>query len=31
MLTAHGRSPYKGERTIATAIIEAAGDPVLTV
>lgn len=31
MLTAHGRSPYKGERTIATAIIEAAGDPVLTI
>ncbi|NML38922.1 TauD/TfdA family dioxygenase [Chitinophaga sp. G-6-1-13] len=26
MLTAHGRYPYKGERTIATAIIEAAYD-----
>lgn len=26
MLTAHGRNPYKGERTIATAIIEAAYD-----
>jgi alpha-ketoglutarate-dependent taurine dioxygenase len=27
MLTAHGRNPYKGDRTIATAIIEAAYDP----
>jgi hypothetical protein len=27
MLAAHGRNPYKGERTIATAIIEAAYDP----
>lgn len=26
MLAAHGRNPYKGERTIATAIIEAAYD-----
>jgi hypothetical protein len=26
MLTAHGRNPYKGDRTIATAIIEAAYD-----
>jgi alpha-ketoglutarate-dependent taurine dioxygenase len=26
MLTAHGRNPYSGERTIATAIIEAAYD-----
>lgn len=26
MLVAHGRNPYKGERTIATAIIEAAYD-----
>lgn len=26
MLTAHGRNPYKGERTIATATIEAAYD-----
>jgi hypothetical protein len=26
MLTAHGRNPYKGNRTIATAIIEAAYD-----
>jgi len=26
MLAAHGRSPYKGDRTIATAIIEAASD-----
>jgi len=26
MLTAHGRYPYKGERTIATAIIEPASD-----
>jgi alpha-ketoglutarate-dependent taurine dioxygenase len=27
MLAAHGRNPYKGERTIATAIIEASYDP----
>ena len=26
MLAAHGRNPYKGDRTIATAIIEAAYD-----
>jgi hypothetical protein len=26
MLTAHGRSPYKGDRTIATAIMGAAFD-----
>lgn len=26
MLTAHGRNPYKGDRTIATAIVEAACD-----
>jgi hypothetical protein len=28
MLTAHGRNPYKGDRTIATAIIEAMSDKI---